>query len=228
VIPVERYAAVVFDLFGTLVPAYRHAVVLSEMAAILRLDPSEFIRAFAEETREARETGAISLAENLRGICKTLGDPVSSADVARAVAVRRDFTVRALTPRQGAVDALVRLRAHGLGVGLISDCCEVVSDAWESSPLASHVDAAVLSCRVGLRKPDARIYERACHALQVPASACLYVGDGGSHELTGALAFGMEAALLHVPEETSDDPYRPDAAAWAGPVIHSLGELLTT
>jgi hypothetical protein len=27
-----RYAAIVFDLFGTLVPAYRHHEVLSEMA----------------------------------------------------------------------------------------------------------------------------------------------------------------------------------------------------
>ena len=72
-IEVGHYSAVIFDLFGTLVPAYRHPVVLAEMAAALRLDTAVFSPAFAEETRDARETGKVTLTENLRAICAALG-----------------------------------------------------------------------------------------------------------------------------------------------------------
>ena len=110
---------------------------------------------------------------------------------------------------------------------MISDCCEAVADIWESVSIASYFEACILSCRVGIRKPDPRIYQLVCDALGVTPSACLYVGDGGSHELTGALRVGMEAALLSVPGESGDDPFRPDAVGWSGPVIHSLAELRT-
>jgi hypothetical protein len=61
-----RYAAIVLDLFGTLVPAHRHHEVLSEMAYVLGADPQDFIASFAITTRDARETGEVSLAQNLR------------------------------------------------------------------------------------------------------------------------------------------------------------------
>ena len=224
---VGRFSAVIFDVFGTLVPAYRHAVVLGKKAAALRLDTAVFAPAFAEETRDARETGQITLAENLRAICAALGATVTDGELARAVALRRDFTARAQSPRDDALETLARLRARGLALAVISDCCEAVADLWESASIASHIDAGILSCRVGVRKPDPRIHQLACDALGVTASACLYVGDGGSHELTGALRAGMEAALLSVPGEFGDDPYRTEAAGWRGPVIHSLGELRT-
>lgn len=222
---VARYSAIIFDLFGTLVPTYRHRQVLGEMAAELRLEPERFIRAFAEETRDARETGQVRLAANLRAICRSLGATAGEAAVARAVTIRRDFTLRSLSPRPGAIETLTRLRDRGLALALISDCCEIVSDVWESLPIASHFDASILSCRVGLRKPDRRIYELACESLGVTPSACLYVGDGGSHELSGARRAGLDAALLAVPEESGHDVYRPDAIEWQGRVIHSLADL---
>ena len=222
---VERYSGIIFDLFGTLVPAYRHREVLMKMAAELRLDTEMFIPAFAEETRDARETGQITLSDNLRAICASLGATVGEAEIARAVTIRRDFTIQALSPRHGTVEALTRLRDRGLALALISDCCEAVSEVWKSVPIASYIDASILSCRVGVRKPDLRIYRLACDALGLTASTCLYIGDGGSHELTGAQRAGMDAALFSVPEESGHDPYRPDAAGWPGPVIHSLAEL---
>jgi putative hydrolase of the HAD superfamily len=66
----------------------------------------------------------------------------------------------------------------------------------------------------------------ACEALSVEPFRCLYVGDGGSHELTGAVQVGMDAVLLSVEAEGDLDPYRPDAPTWTGPVIGSLSELV--
>jgi len=221
--------AVVFDLFGTLVPAYPHHAVLTEMAAVLGMDMDRlsFIAAFVEDTRDRRETGQFeSLEENLRFICDRLGREVPQDRLHDAVRIRRDFTRASLTPREHAMWALGELRGRGLPVGIISDCCEVVPPAWRESPFASHVDVAIFSCEVGVKKPNPKIYQRACDALGARPSRCLYVGDGGSDELSGAVGVGMEAVLLAVPGEEGIDPYRPGAATWKGRTIGSLREVL--
>jgi putative hydrolase of the HAD superfamily len=222
----SRYSAIIFDLFGTLVPPYRHHDVLSEMARVLGLEAREFISAFAEDTRDSRESGDITLEANLRSICELLGHAATGPQLERAVAVRRRFTRAALAPRNDALKVLSDLKARRLSIGLISDCCEVVSQLWEATALARYIDACILSCRVGIRKPDRRIYDFACNALSVEPSRCLYVGDGGSHELTGAVQAGMNAVLLFVEAERDLDPYRPDARTWTGTTIESLGELM--
>jgi putative hydrolase of the HAD superfamily len=220
-------SAVVFDLFGTLVPAYHHRAVLSQMALVLEAPTEEFIHAFAEDTKVERETGHLgSLEENLRLVCRQLGSLASADQIARAAEVRRGFTRDALRPRPDAITTLQALRSRGIRLGLISDCCEVVPPLWGETDLAPLLDTAVFSCRVGIRKPDLRIYERASTDLGVAPSQCLYVGDGGSNELSGATQSGMRAALLLVEAERAMDPYRPEVDSWRGPVIGSLSEVL--
>ena len=44
-----------------------------------------------------------------------------------------------------------------------------------------------------MKKPDVCIYEEASKRLGIDLGECLFVGDGGSNELAGARAAGMEA-----------------------------------
>jgi putative hydrolase of the HAD superfamily len=111
-------------------------------------------------------------------------------------------------------------------VGVISDCSEEVVAAWPDTPLAPLVHEAVLSAAVGRKKPDPAIYELACERLGVAPGRCLYVGDGGSRELSGAAAVGMEAVLLRVPEDGGDDAFRRDAEEWEGGRVSALAEVL--
>ena len=48
-----------------------------------------------------------------------------------------------------------------------------------------------MSCELGLKKPDPRIFQLCTERLSLSPEECLYVGDGGSHELEAAKAFGM-------------------------------------
>jgi putative hydrolase of the HAD superfamily len=221
------YAAVVFDLFGTLVPAYAHHDVLSRMATILGLDPRPFVAAFAVDTREARETGRYgSLGENIQDVCHRLEHSITDEQLHAAVRLRRESIAKGLHPRNDALPTLSTLRRRRLSVGLISDCCHVVPELWSQAELARYVDAAIFSCQVGLRKPDPEIYSIACEALGVQATTCLYVGDGGSNELSGAARLGMDAVLLSIDQEQGVDPYRPDAETWQGRSIKSLSEVV--
>ena len=49
-----------------------------------------------------------------------------------------------------------------------------------------------MSCDVKLKKPDIRIYELCAGKLNVKPEECLYVGDGGSNELSAAITAGMK------------------------------------
>lgn len=130
-------------------------------------------------------------------------------------------TVRYLVaPSSDALAALGALRAQGRRIGILSDCSSETPELWPTLPYADLVDAAVFSFDVGTRKPDRRMYVAVADALGVEPEDCLYVGDGSSHELTGAEAAGMTAVMF----DACPDPalqYDRDEA-WAGARVTSL------
>ncbi len=100
------------------------------------------------------------------------------------------------TPRDGAVEALERIRRLGLKTGLITVCNEDVPLVWEQTPFAPLIDVPVFSCSVGVRKPDPQIYLVACERLEIEPSEAVFVGDGANDELAGAERVGMRAILV--------------------------------
>ena len=67
----------------------------------------------------------------------------------------------------------------------------------------------ILSYEAKLRKPDIRIYRKAADLLGVSPKECVFVGDGGSNELPGARAAGMEA--IQAKWYTNELPHRRDS-----------------
>jgi putative hydrolase of the HAD superfamily len=223
-----KYDAVIFDLFGTLVDIFsleEYRVFIKDMCAVLGVSPADFMSRWDEKADE-RALGQVPVAEQLRVLCEGLGVEVTPERLERAVEMRVDFVRGVLVPRGDAASTLAALRERGLKVGVISDCSEEVVAAWPSTPLAPLVHEAVLSAAVGLKKPDPRVYELACERLGVTPEKCLFVGDGGSRELTGATAAGMEAVLIRVPGDAGDDAFRRDAEEWDGARVAALQEVL--
>ena len=104
-------------------------------------------------------------------------------------------------PSPHAIEILSYLKKEGYKTGLISDCSYEVSIVWESTPFAKLIDIPVFSCAVGVKKPDPRIYFMALEQLAIEPQDCLYIGDGSSHELTGALKVGMHPVWIRIPDE---------------------------
>ena len=109
---------------------------------------------------------------------------------------------------------------------MVSNCGIEIVEAWQNSKFPSLIDHSILSAKVGLIKPDPQIYSLVCERLKINANECLYIGDGGDWELTGAESFGMTAALLQtayeLPEEVS---YKLEAITWQGLKIENLGQV---
>lgn len=222
------YRAVVFDLFGTLVDSFsagEYERVLWEMADVIGAPRADFTRVWLSTFVE-RATGVFASPEaSVEGVCRALELRPEPDLVAAAGRIRFAYTGRSLVPRPGALETLAELRARGYRTGLVSDCSAEVPILWPDTPFAPLIDVAVLSCAVGLKKPDPRIYRLACDRLGVDPEECLYVGDGGSRELTGAARVGMHPVLIRAPDE-APDAHRLDAEEWSGPTVSALCEVL--
>jgi|DewCreStandDraft_1066081.scaffolds.fasta_scaffold00172_22 putative hydrolase of the HAD superfamily len=221
--------AVIFDLFGTLVEnftAAQYAEMLAGMADAVGVPREAFARLWSD-TAFARNVGEFATAEeNIAYICHTLGVAAPNEHI-RAAAELRWQAIRTIAqPRADAAGTLAQLKARGIRLGLISDCGAEGPRLWAELPFAGLIDVPIFSCVAGVKKPDPRIYRLACTTLGVEPAECLYVGDGGSHELTGASRLGMRAVLLRVPWDHLLMDGRPDACEWRGAVISTLHEVL--
>ncbi|MER7207677.1 HAD family hydrolase [Streptosporangium sp. NPDC000239] len=222
------FTAVIFDFFGTLTPSTPAHVWddhAARSAAPLGI-PVPVWRAALDSSFEERATGSLG---DLRSTILTLArrcgvDPgetaLTAACSARAEAQRELFTLR-----DDALGTLGAIRERGLAVGVLSDCTAELVRAWPELPLASLVDAAVLSCEIGRRKPDPELFLLAARRLGVTPGECLYVGDGGGRELTGATACGMTAFMLYADDWESADA-QPREHDWAGPRLSRLSAVL--
>ncbi len=214
-----KYDAVVFDLWNTLVlwPFGDRPDGYAPLAEHVGVPPDRFQVAWKDAYHE-RAIGP--LAPTVRTVCETLGVSVERAE--GLVQIRRRQTEELLVPRLGALDVLSELRARGRRIGLISVCSGDVPDVWEATALAPHIDIPIFSCSVGVKKPDARIYEIASERLGVPLSNCLFVDDQPEF-VEGAVAAGMDAVLIASPEGA---PEPPGLERWSGARISSLEEVL--
>jgi len=221
------YTAVVFDLFGTLVPSflepqYRESIM--SMATILG-HPHEAFWELWKEGFNGRILGLITDCQTqVRLICRGLGSEPSEQEIELAVKVRHDYEMATMTPRPDAVKTLTTLKKAGLKLGLISDCSNEAVVAWPLSPLSGYMDFTIFSCEVGMKKPDPRIFRLALDKLGVPPSSVLYVGDGGSSELSGATEAGMQTVQIRAPGEDSPDAYVVGRQEWNGRWVVSLSE----
>ena len=216
----------VADLFNTLtLPVDRsmfHAS-LTEMARAVGVDSEGFAQAWFDTWRERFSRDYPTAEADVRSVCNVIRAQVETEGIRKASQIRAEFARRTLQPRPDAVATLARLRALGIRTALISDCSPPVPALWPATPFAQGIEVPLFSCAEGLIKPDPALYLRACERLGVAPEACVYVGDGGNGELTGADHVGMRAILIATP--SAADAYDTERTSWRGEAIEALGEL---
>jgi putative hydrolase of the HAD superfamily len=204
--------AVIFDLWETLIDWDRDAAARMVADVTALIDDEGFAERW--DRAPSRYTTPIRTALTAAGV-----PPESLEEIC---AIRLEYVRQALKPRPGVVETLRALRERGQRVGLITVCTEDVETLWEQSELAGLFDAEIFSSRVGMSKPDPRIYLACCDALGVEPHEAVFVGDGANDELDGARRVGMEAILIHRPGE---GPLW-NLHDWDGPQVSSIPDVL--
>jgi putative hydrolase of the HAD superfamily len=220
------YRAVVFDFFGTLTRSVQRGPQHADIARALGADP-EAVRGVLDRTFRARACGRYGSAEaTLRWVIEQTGARPAPAAIRAAMPARVDALRADTQLRPDAVSALTAIRHRGVRTALISDCTHELPAFLPGLPVAPLLDAQIFSVEQGVCKPDPRIYLAACERLDVAPEDCLYVGDGGSHELTGAASIGMTPVRLAAHDLANHLVFDADTN-FAGRTVRSLTEVLT-
>jgi len=219
-----RVRAVLFDFFNTLTQAVSRGPGHAAIAERLGCDPATWVAALDRSFMDRARGGYGTAVEGLRRVAAEAGGRPSLVQVMEAIEARVDVVRADATLRPDAIPTLLTLRSLGLKTAVISDCWFELPMFLPRTPLARLLDAQVYSVAIGTTKPDPAMYLTACEALGVEPAECVYVGDGGSHELTGARLTGMTAVRLAAPDLGRHLTFEADAD-WAGPVITSLAHL---
>jgi HAD superfamily hydrolase (TIGR01493 family) len=103
--------------------------------------------------------------------------------------------VRAWRPYPDTAATLGALRRSEVPVAVVSNTGWDISGSFREAGLAGLVDAFVLSCDLGIEKPDPLLFETACQKLGVPPSEAVMVGDDPVRD-GGASAAGIPVYVL--------------------------------
>jgi putative hydrolase of the HAD superfamily len=218
--------AVLFDFFGTLTTAVhrgRHHVTI---ARALGCHPDRFF-AELDRTFYPRAAGHYGPPiEALRRVAYAAGGKPGMAQVADAAMARVGAVQADTVLRPEAVPVLAELHQRGLPIAVVSDCWYELPAFLPRLPVAPYLSGCVYSVDVGHCKPHPAMYLEACRRLRVDPDECMYVGDGGSRELSGARDVGMAAVRLTAPDLGRHLVFESDGG-WTGPTAGSLTDVLS-
>jgi putative hydrolase of the HAD superfamily len=197
--------AVFFDAGGTLIHM-DYARIAAAIGRVLgrSVAPNAFVAAEyagrdAVERAMAADTGTDGSrwVIHFRAMLAAVG--VDGAEFDRlAPAVREEHRKKHLwsVAAGGAAETLEALRRAGYLVACISNADGTVDQVLASAGLLDHLSFVIDSGRVGIEKPDPRIFHLALDQAGVTAEESYYVGDQFAVDVVGARAVGMEPVLL--------------------------------
>jgi putative hydrolase of the HAD superfamily len=205
----RNFTSVIFDFGGVITSSPFEA--FNRMEAERGL-PHDFVRrvnstnpdrnAWARFERaecSAAEFDALFAAEAM-----AMGHPLDGASVITCLSgqIRPDM-----------VDALDRLKAQGFRLGCITNnvptgkgagMAETTEKAAAIAAIMARFDHVIESSKVGIRKPDTRIYTMMCQALGAEPAECIYLDDLGIN-CKPAAALGMAAIKVTSGEQALMD-----------------------
>jgi putative hydrolase of the HAD superfamily len=191
--------AVVFDLFHTLVDTEHLRPTgfsaLAQISSLTGLDQPALAEFWAGTYLE-RETTTIDLVDLVERYCRSVGVAVIAAqrrEIDALFGVCKDDALR--FPHPDMVSLVAEL-SRRVSIGVLSNCHAREVRCWPESPFAPYVTAIGRSCEIGTMKPDPVAYQWVLEAVGVTAGNSVYVGNGSSDELGGAIRVGF-ASVIH-------------------------------
>jgi putative hydrolase of the HAD superfamily len=208
--------AVIFDMGGPLdlEEAFEAAIDADIRAGLAREGFLITEASWQAANRRAVETCAPSV---YRSVIWQLtgGDLEKSLRVYQSMEERSDTQRDLFELRPGITGVLAALKARGLKLGLAAN-----QPKWALASLSRHgighyFENQGISGVYGYRKPDIRLFLRACQDLAVEPAECIMVGDRVDNDIVPAKLLDMRTVLIRTGRHRMQQPRswdeRPDA-----------------
>lgn len=190
-----QFSAVLFDIGGVVVGSPLWAI--QEYEQLEGLPPGRINRHIVDSGPSGAwarlERGELTLEEFFpifEKECRAAGQNVSARRMMQMIQA-------ATLPRPEMLQAIRRIRSAGLRTAAVTN--NWISEEQAFAPIAELFDLVVESARLGIRKPDPRIFTYACEQLGVAPSKTVFLDDIGRN-LKTARALGMTTIKV-------DDPH---------------------
>lgn len=205
--PTVKFHAILFDAGNTLIfldYARMAAGVAERLARPITADGLRRGAGAAAVAMERKATDRERAHAFLDALFREAGIPAEQLDDVRDCldGLHKERHLWAAVPA-GVAEALARLHAAGLRLGVVSNSDGRVEAALEAAGLRHFFEVVIDSAVVGVEKPNPAIFHAALNTLGVEPAQALYVGDLYEIDVLGARAAGMEAVLVGVAEHAS-------------------------
>ena len=178
--------AVILDVYGTIVEIRNK-----------RNPFQQLLRIGKRQGRPVSSLDAIKIMSaplGLRDAAYVLGIKLTDVELAHLENELRT-EIASITLFPDAVEAMYMIRAKGIKIGLCSNLT-VDYAAPVVNLLPMRLSAYIWSFEVGAVKPDEKIYDCACSAVECDPANVLMVGDSVLADVAGPNAFGMQSIRL--------------------------------
>jgi putative hydrolase of the HAD superfamily len=156
--------------------------------------------AFADANRYAVESFA---PDAYSTIVWRLAD--GDAELARRVRAI-PFGPRVFELREGIAGVIERLHASGLKLGLAANQPARILGVLDEAGIGRYFSHREVSGHHGYRKPDVRLFLRACEDLGVAPEECIMVGDRIDNDIAPARLLGMRTVLIRTGRHIGQQP----------------------
>jgi putative hydrolase of the HAD superfamily len=224
--------AVLFDIGGPLdLEEAFEAAIDADIRACLARDGFQVTEAaWQAANRRAVDTYAPSL---YRSVIWQLtgGDLEKSLRVYHWMQGRGDTRRDLFELRPGITDVLAALKARGLRLGLAANQPMWALTSLSKHGLGQYFENEGISAVYGYRKPDIRLFLRACQDLAVEPAECIMAGDRIDNDIVPAKLLGMGTVLIRTGRHREQQPRswdeRPDAEAMdAAGILRAIETML--
>jgi FMN phosphatase YigB (HAD superfamily) len=200
-----RFDAVLFDNGGTLTHRTSPVVAVRALAARLGVDVSE--EEAARHWRRCREYSKNLMAEKreqrnlsrLEHRASYVSGYAPFDEIAPGLAELMYDEWKAnpatMVPYPDTLPTLRSFKAAGVPIGIVSNTGWSIDEGYAAAGLSGYVSTFVLSCDLGVAKPEAEPFLTACERLGVLPGRTLMVGNNRLAD-SGAICVGIHCLIL--------------------------------
>jgi putative hydrolase of the HAD superfamily len=181
---------VVFDLYHTLIyPEYVSKPYNKLLTAIGILD--------SKELKDARK---IAMTEDFNTIEEYVKRIKPQIKINRLIyeqygsEIQKEIRSTKMYPE--VITVLDKLISKNIQIGLISNLASPYKIPFLKSELTEYFNEVILSCDIGITKPDPQIYQKMILSLNIQPYQTIMIGDSIRNDVEGPKSIGMNALYL--------------------------------
>lgn len=196
--------ALLIDLFDTLVffEEERYILWRKEMASYLNIDREAFLQFWWSYTRD-RFLGKIRDISHMLAIAADhFNIELKEKDRNYLAGKELEVLLSISHLYPDTLEVLASIKKEGFLIALVSNASTNAIHILDHLQLSPLFDTMVISCDVGVAKPEEEIYRLVLARLGVKPEECLFIGDGACQELDGARKIGIHTVRIRQEPQT--------------------------